>query len=169
MHGLMAGALLFVIKWVMFLTGHWMFKVSPYYAFATFIPILIGMFMASMAEQKLREKYNFWQALLVCLVVIAVAVFLSQLAEQFIYRFNPQLAVKTKEMMLKVDYEAFKKIKFVTEKDKQDYLTLLENADPKEMYSIVSMIFSIVTYTVLNTFWGIFVALLTRKRVAPIL
>lgn len=169
-HGLMAGAVLFAIKLALYFSGNWIFKLSPTYAFVSFTPVLVGMFLGSSGEAKLNDSFNYWRALLACLTVTIIAVTISLLAEQVIYRaIDPSLAAKTKDFMLKADFEAFKKIKFVTAKDKQFFLDQLEKSNPKEIYSIVNLIIAIPTYTFLNGIWGFLVANYTRKRKVEIL
>jgi len=168
-HGIMAGLVVFALKLAMFFSGNWSFKLSPYYLYVSFIPIAVGMILGSLGEKKRVELYNYWKALLSCILVSFIAVFIAQLAEQVIYRkLDKSLAEKTKIQMVIAETEALKKVKLFSQKNKDFFIETMEKSDPKDMYSIANLLVAIPTYTFLNGIWGLLIANFTRKRIPKV-
>jgi hypothetical protein len=52
----------------------------------------------------------------------------------------------------------------ISQKDKIFMLNTLKQSDPKELYSIFSMLAGWISYTLLNSIWGFLIAGYTRNR-----
>lgn len=163
LNGLIAAAVLLVTKLVLLFSGNWMFRVEGTYNFVSFVIIFVAMLLGGNGEKKLRSEFGFFKAWLSSMVTIIIAVIGSQIGDQIAYRANKNLAQHVKEYQIEQLQKSLPKMKFISADLKEEMMQKLEDADPKEIYSIAAFFSNVFTFFALDALWGLLVAAITRK------
>lgn len=163
-HGLLSGLIILASKFVFYTTQHWEYAFNPSFPFFTFLLMLGGIIMASIAERQMRETYHYKHALATAMGVIFVAVFVSALADQILYLLiDGSLADQTKaiQMEMEVHIETLKTNRFISETTKDNMVEDLRKSVPESWLTFFSNVFS---KTFVNGFLALIIALFTRVR-----
>jgi hypothetical protein len=161
-HGLLSGLIILASKFVFYLTQHWEYAFNPSFPFFTFLLMLGGIIMASLAERQMRETYQYKHALATAMGVIFVAVFVSGLADQMLYLLiDGSLADQTKAIQMEVYIETLKNNTFISEATKDSMVEELRKSVPESWLTFFGNVFS---KTFVNGFLALIIALFTRVR-----
>jgi hypothetical protein len=161
-HGLLSGLIILASKFVFYTTQHWEYAFNPSFPFFTFLLMLGGIIMASIAERQMRETYHYKHALATAMGVIFVAVFVSALADQILYLLiDGSLADQTKAIQMEVYIETLKTNQFISETTKDNMVEDLRKSVPESWLTFFSNVFS---KTFVNGFLALIIALFTRVR-----
>jgi hypothetical protein len=166
-HGIMMGLVLFAIKLTLFLGGKWMFRLDSGYALASFIAILLAMYFGSRGERIRHSFYSYWQAVVSCIKVAAIAVSISLAADMLIYRvLDKTLAAKATAFNVSMLKENLSKVHFFSNAVKTELIKKTEATNPMDSFSWSGYLAGVFSFTVLNSFWALLVGLFTRRRIS---
>ncbi len=161
-HGLLSGLIILASKFVFYLTQHWDYAFNPSFPFFSFLLILGGIIMASMAEKQLHEAYLYKHALATAMGVIVIAVFISSLADQILYLvIDSSLADQTKAIQMDIYIETLKGNQFFDEATKDKLVEELRNSVPDSWVTFFSNVFS---KSLLNGALALLISLFTRVK-----
>ena len=108
-NGVIAGVLIFAIKFILYMTGNWQMRFDPVFAYGSFAIMVGAMFLGSRGDRKHMASYGYWQAMLSCMITIASCVIISGIADQTLYLMNKDLAEQTLANMKQTTYEKIQK------------------------------------------------------------
>lgn len=163
MHGLLAGLVLVLVKFVFYFSGHWLYKVDQRYMLLSFVLLMVAMYLSSTGLRKLRGKISYWQAFFAALRTIVIALFLSLLAEQLVYRLGrPGLAQELKDYTIMKQEQTFEKFP-IFGKSTNAMMEQIKEVDAKEQYSLISMLAAWFTYSFMNGLFAFLIAAMTQR------
>jgi hypothetical protein len=164
LHGIMAGLVLLAIKIVLAVSGNWSFRLQTTYNVLAFLLIILAIVFSGITEKRKQKSVSYGKALLNALTTILICVFLSLLGDQIAYRTQSKLAENAMAFQLEIANDNLNKMTMFSDSYKEKFLSTLENADPKDLYSITAFISSWLLYSFLNGIWALAIAAFTRKR-----
>ena len=162
-HGLLTGILLFISKFVFYLSSNWEFVFEPSWMFFSFLIMAIAMFMAQRTEKQGEEYYSYKQALFTCSRIVIIAIFLSVFADFVLYYIvDGSLAGQTSKIQIDKAILAFNELPVaMSDTDKDLLIEELRKTDPAAISSLFSNLFSKV---VANEILVLIIALFFRQR-----
>jgi hypothetical protein len=159
-HGLLAGALLFLVKIVFFASGHWQLRFTPYYPMLSFLPIYAAMMFGGRAERQLFGKdFKYWRALKSAMLTILIIVSISGLAEFIIYTTSDEVLQSSIEILRKQMIEGFRYIgKMYSTKQKDE---MIQAINPSSFSYLIPQMFG---FFVSNGFTALLIARFTMFK-----
>lgn len=160
LHGLLAGALLFLVKMVFFMSGHWQLRFAPFYPMLSFLPIYAAMILAGRAERQLFNKdFKYWRALKSAMLTISIIVMISGMAELIVYSVSEEVLQKSIGILREQMIESFKYIGQIYSTKVKD--EMIQSIDPSSITYIVSQMFGFI---VSNGFIALVIARFTKFK-----
>lgn len=162
-HGLLTGVLLFVSKFVFYLSNNWEFIFEPSWMFFSFLIMGLAMFMAQKVEKQGEGYYSYKQALFTCSRIVFIAIFMSVFADFVLYYIiDSSLASQTSKIQIDKAIMAFNELPVaMSDTDKDLLIEELRKTDPAAISSLFSNLFSKV---VANELLVLLIALFFRQR-----
>jgi hypothetical protein len=163
-HGLLTGMLILAAKFVFYVSHHWEYVHSASFPYLTFLLMVISIFMAANSEKKIfGATFTYWKAFLSGLIVISVAVIISLLADQVLYRIiDTTLKEQTIAIQMEMFQEGVGKIKEISNANKDMMIEEIKKSDPSSLYSFFMGIFVKIFF---NALFLLIIALFTRQKV----
>lgn len=162
-HGLLTGVLLFVSKFVFYLSNNWEFIFEPSWMFFSFLIMGIAMFMAQRVEKQGEVHYNYKQALFTCSRIVFISIFMSVFADFVLYYIvDGSLASQTLKIQIDKTILAFNELPVdMGDTDKDRIIEELRKSNPAALSSLFSNVFSKV---LMNELLVLIIALFFRQR-----
>lgn len=163
LHGLLTGVLIFVSKFVFYLSNNWEFIFEPSWMFFSFLIMGVAMFMAQRVEKQGEGYYNYKQALFTCSRIVVIAIFMSVFADFVLYHIvDASLASQTSKIQIDKTILAFNELPVdMGDTDKDLIIEELRKSDPAALSSLFSNLFSKV---LMNEILVLIIALFFRQR-----
>lgn len=160
LHGLLAGALLFLVKIVFFASGHWQLRFAPFYPMLSFLPIYAAMMLAGKTERQLFNKdFKYWRALKSAMLTISITVIISGFAEFIIYSMSEEVLKSSIALLREQMIESFKYIgKWYSTKQKDE---MIQAINPSSLSYLIPQIFGFI---VSNGFVALVIARFTMFK-----
>lgn len=161
-HGLLTGGLLFVSKFVFYLSNNWEVIFEPSWMFFSFLIMGIAMFMAQRVEKQGEVYYNYKQALFTCSRIVFIAIFMSVFADFVLYYIvDGSLASQTLKIQIDKTILAFNELPVdMGDTDKDRIIEELRKSNPAALSSLFSNVFSKV---LMNELLVLIIALFIRQ------
>ncbi len=142
-HGLLAGALLFLVKMVFFASGHWHLRFTPFYPMMSFLPIYAAMMLAGRAERQLFNKdFKYWRALKSAMLTILIVVVISGIAELLIYKMSDEVLQNSISILREQMIQSFKYLgQLYSTKVKDE---MIQSIDPSSLTYLVPQMFGFI-------------------------
>ncbi len=142
-HGLLAGALLFLVKMVFFASGHWQLRFTPFYPMMSFLPIYAAMMLAGRAERQLFNKdFKYWRALKSAMLTILIVVVISGIAELLIYKMSDEVLQNSISILREQMIQSFKYLGQLYSMKVKD--EMIQSIDPSSLTYLVPQMFGFI-------------------------
>lgn len=162
-HGFLTGILLFVSKFIFYISENWGYVFEPAWMFFSFLIMVISMIMANRAEKQLISPYPYKEALFTCSRIIIIAVALSVFADVILYHLiDGSLAVQTQKIQIQKTLMAFNELPVaMSDVDKDMMIEELRKTDPSAPASLFS---NWISKAIANLLLALLLALFFRKK-----
>ena len=159
-HGLLAGAVILMVKLVFVLSGNWSLRFAPYYPMLSFLPIYAALIIAGKSERSIYiENFKYWKALKSALLTILIVVAIGTMTEFVIYNVNRSICESSTTIMRAQMVEGFKFTgSFYSNKMKDE---MIRSIDPSSFMNAFSQMFG---YFFSNGILALIIALFTRQK-----
>jgi len=159
-HGLLAGAVILMVKLVFLISGNWSLRFAPYYPMLSFLPIYAALIIAGRTERSIyNESYKYWKALKSALLTIFIVVFIGSLSEFVIYNVNRVVKDLSTGIMRAQMIEGFKFAGSLYSNKIKD--EMIRSVDPSSFMNAFSQMFG---YFFSNGILALIIALFTRQK-----
>ena len=159
-HGLLAGAVLMMVKVVFVSSGSWELRFAPYYPLLSFLPIYAAMIIASKTEKMAQlAEFTYWRAFKSAMITVSIAVFIGSFTEFLIYTFNSNVKNLGIEILRSQMIQSFKYMgKFYTNQEKD---AMVRAVNPGSLVYVLSQMFGLIFS---NGILVLIIALFTRFK-----
>jgi hypothetical protein len=143
LHGLIAGALLFAVKMVFLFSGNFDYRYSPTFPMLSFLPIYAAILISGKAERAIQgEIYTYKRALFAALRTIAIAVFISIMADKIALSASPQVLNQVIEIERAQKLEIFKALPNLYDNSQKDFI--MSNIHPNNWWEIIGKMIGLI-------------------------